>query len=178
MSNIAFSVGIDSRRYLIKILLLLTFLFVSAHCTWAQRTTRKGLKLEVIELPVEGDINKPDTLKLPGDLVRISGYEKPLSSKRESFHLTNNSKNDIIETIAIISYLDYQKRELHKRTVKIKADIPAGSTRLLTFPSWDTQNRFYYEGGPVPRKEAYPYSVNVTISHIVVLPNEEEPLQP
>lgn len=153
-----------------KVVALILFMLLGVATVDAQRTTRHRLKVETSE-PVDTLsqlFEELDTLRLPGDLVSVSGYEKPLMSRRESFHLTNASEYDIVELTAVISYLDFQDKELHKREVNIIADVPAGSTRLLTFPSWDTQNMFYFDGGPVPRRQAYPYHIALTISEILV----------
>lgn len=134
----------------------------------AQKTTRKGLKTDLKIKDSTMTATPLDTLKLPGDRVKVTGYEKPLASRKESFHITNNTDADLLEVIADIKYLDYRGREIHKRAVNIKCDVPAGTTRMLSFPSWDVQNRFYFEGGPVPRTEAYPYHVEITITEALV----------
>lgn len=132
----------------------------------AQRTTRRGLKTDRTR-KVETAVAEYDTLRLPGDIIKVSGYEKPLNSSRESFHITNDGDLDIIEVAAVVSYFDYQGNELHKRETAIRADIPARSTRLVNFPSWDAQRRFYYVGGPRPRNQAYPYDVTIEIIHVI-----------
>ena len=147
--------------------LLIILLISCCSVVTAQKTTRKGLKTQQPEKSGIVVTAVVDTLfHLDSDIV-ISGYEKPLLSRKESFHLTNNTTADIVETIADITYKDYKGQELHKRKVSIKAEVPSKSTRLLSFPSWDIQNRFYYAGGPVPRREAYPYDVEIEITAVI-----------
>lgn len=141
--------------------------FASLFAATAQRTTRRGLKERQTGTTIE-KTTSPDTLRLPGDAVLVSGYEKPLSSRNESFHVTNYGDYDIIQLIAEITYTDYQGKELHKREVALGTPIPAGSTRMLTFRSWDSQKRFYYSKGPAPRTQAYPYDVAILIKEIII----------
>lgn len=136
----------------------------------AQKTTRKGLQ-RTYSVAVDSTamfINEPDTLKNPGEWLFLSGYEKPVQSRKESFHLTNASDYTVKGIEVDIVYLDYTGAELHRRNVKLKCDVPPCSTRMLWFKAWDVQNRFYYQNGPKPRKEAYPYNVSMRIVEAIV----------
>lgn len=132
----------------------------------AQKTTRRGLKsagereAATVTLPA-------DTLWQPGNLLTASGYDKPLTSRKESLHLTNNGDDRVVAVGLTIVYTDFRGDELHKRSLSVKCDVPPHATRLVTFPSWDVQNSFYYEGSAKPRRQAYPYGITLTVDYIV-----------
>lgn len=132
----------------------------------AQKTTRRGLKARPPRAEVT--VADCDTVWSPGARVSVAGYEKPLNSNKESLHITNHTDSTVTVVLAELTYTDFKGNELHKRPVDIKCDIPPGATRMLSFRSWDVQNRFYYEGGPVPRAEAYPFAVEINVKAIVV----------
>ena len=158
-----------------KFVILSLFAVLCLNIADAQRTTRKGLKMERKEVTDTSTvIHTSDTLKITDGMVEAYGYEKPLQSRHESFHAVNNTPYDIIELIAEIKYLDYKDRELHQRTVKIKCDIPPGATRLVTFGSWDKQNRFYFEKGPVPKRQAFQYHIDMVIKDAIIRAPEQE----
>lgn len=148
---------------MIRVLTIIMALLVPFASAQAQKTTRKGLKSRQTQTADTTIVNAVDTIFSPEDLIGIYSYEKPLASNKESFHVVNNSGNDLVGIIVEILYLDFQGKEIHKRTVDLNCGIPAGATRLLTFPSWDVQKRFYYSEGPKPRKQAYPYTVEIEV---------------
>lgn len=150
------------RGFIIIIFIIAGFPFLVA-----QKTTRKNLK-PIEREKVQSVKSDSDTIFDTGEKLIFSGYEKPLRSRKETVHLTNNSEFDISEISLILNYFDYRGEELHSRSVNIKCDSPAGSTRLLSFPSWDVQNRFYYAQGPAPRNEAYQFSVEIVPVWIIV----------
>ena len=153
-------------RNLLRI--FLAAILLASFSASSQKTTRRGLKVQPIEQMDTATYAGVDTIFNPGELVGIYAYEKPLQSNKESFHVMNNSSEGIVEIVAEIAYRDYQGNELHKRKVELKCDIPAGTTRLITFPSWDVQKRFYYAEGPKPRKQAYPYTVVIEVLSIIL----------
>lgn len=133
----------------------------------AQRTTRRGIRPK----PQTQDAKvAADTIFAPADsLVTLSGYEKPLRSRRETFFVTNTSPQHISAVNITLEYLDSSGRQLHSRTITIPADIPPGETRKVDTPSWDTQLTFYYCESPPARVTArcYPYSVRSRINYIL-----------
>ena len=142
---------------------ILTLMVLAFNCD-AQRTTRKGLKLkEERATTIEGDtVINPAT-----DILKISGYDKPLYSTKETFFVTNNGDNTILGINITFNYFDKQNRQLHQVTKAVKCDIPPGETRQLSISSWDKQNSFYYINSAQPRRQATPYSVTHSIDFVV-----------
>ena len=130
----------------------------------AQRTTRKNLKLkEVADTTIVCD-----TLRnINTNIIEISGYDKPLNSKKETFFATNRGESTIVSIGITLNYFDNQKRQLHKVSKTINCSIPPSETRLLSIPSWDKQNSFYYHRSVQPRRQATPYSVTHSIDFVV-----------
>ncbi|MCH5247863.1 MAG: hypothetical protein J1E99_06860 [Muribaculaceae bacterium] len=149
-------------RIIILAILILTGIMDSV----AQKTTRKGLKRLQTEVVAEETVEL-DTIRYPGDNLSLSGYEKPLRSRKETLHVTNNLPFDIVELQFNIIYVDYKGEELHSRKVKLIQNLPAFATQLVSFPTWDIQNRFYYRNGPVPKSDAYPYDIMMSVDWIV-----------
>lgn len=78
------------------------------------------------------------------DSLKLSGYDKPLRSRRESLFVTNMTGLRLTEISLSISYYDMEGRELHHEDVAVGVDIPPGATRQILFPSWDRQLTFVY----------------------------------
>lgn len=78
------------------------------------------------------------------DSIALTGYDKPLRSRRESLFVTNATDVRITGLTLSIDYYDMKGAELHHREVVVPADIPPGATRQITFPSWDHQLTFVY----------------------------------
>lgn len=138
----------------------------------AQRTSRKGLKTAVeAQQATSAATADIDTIVAPTPhTVDINGYDKPLRSRRESFFATNNAKQTVCGIAITINYYDSDRRQLHQAKRNIVSDIPAGETRQLSFPSWDSQQSFYYVRSAVPRRaeQATPYDVAIAIDTLFV----------
>lgn len=141
------------------------------------RTTRSGLHR--IPEPVEADtaaavatvesavIVRPDSTRL-----KIRGYDKPLRSRRESFFVVNTDTCGFDTLYLTLTYYDSAGRMLHRRSVAVRADVPAGETRNVGIPSWDRQYAFYYYLSPRPaRAAATPYRVTVSVDSVRILPS-------
>ena len=140
-----------------------------------QRTTMRGTLRVNAPAPVETTLSASPLI--PGDsvtnnldsIVRLSGYDKPISATRESMHVTNLSDTITIKRINLeIRYLDKSGRELHRRDVMLSHTIAPGRTELVTFPTWDIQRSFYYILSVKPRRQATPYDINCTINSITI----------
>lgn len=152
-----------------KKFLILSF-FISALILQAQDTTRRGLKAKKTDTERSDDkIVTPaytDTMVTPKPhTLDISGYDKPLRSRRETFFASNNADMLIGSMVFTITYFDTSDRQLHKRTERIAVAIPAGETRQVSFRSWDRQLAFYYIKSPVPDRahQATPYEVKISV---------------
>ena len=103
--------------------------------------------------------------------IRLSGYDKPLNSRKESLFVTNKLPRDITAVELRINYTDMSGRQLHEVTRTIRADIPAGTTRRIDFQSWDKQNSFYYHKSRQPRSaNVTPFKVDCTVTAYVWMP--------
>ncbi len=145
-----------------SLFIILSFIFV-LFCS-AQRTTRKHLKVkDNHSITLVGDT----ITNINDSILKISGYDKPLNSYKESFFATNNSNDTIIHIQLTFNYFDSQKRQLHSATKNINCTIPPGETRQLSISSWDKQKAFFYYRSPQPRRQATPYSVTHSIDFVV-----------
>lgn len=132
----------------------------------AEQTTRKGLKAKPATMETTAtdcDTITPDTTK-----VIIAGYDKSLTSRRESFFVTNRYNHTITSISVTFNYYDLSGRHLHSATNTVECAIPAGETRLLHIPSWDKQLSFYYHLSPRPRRQSTPYTVTHSINNITL----------
>ena len=105
-------------------------------------TTRP--RLERLAAP-DNAVSPADTIPAAAiDSIKLSGYDKPLRSRRESLFITNLTDLRLTEISLSIDYYDMEGRELHHEDVSVGADIPPGATRQILFPSWDRQLTFVY----------------------------------
>ena len=147
---------------------VLVILLISVFSTslWAEKTTRKRLKPkeDVVETIVEKcDTVAPDTTK-----IMIAGYDKPHTSRRETFFVTNGYDRDIVAIDIKLVYYDMSGRQLHAVQRVVECDIPAGETRQVDIPSWDKQFGFYYYQSPRPRRQATPFKVKHRLHSITL----------
>lgn len=135
------------------------------------RTTRRHLRAKV-EMADSVPHAVADTIVSPAVThVVVSGYDKALRSRKESFFVTNrlDVAGTIVKVDLTIGYYDMKGRELTSRRASVDCDIPPGSTRNMTIPAWDTQQSFYYHRSQRPRRAvATPYNVKFTIDRVVV----------
>lgn len=114
-----------------------------------------------------------DTVTVTLREVRLSGYDKPLRSTRESLFVTSSLPDTIRALRVKIDYYDMSGRRLHSRDVDIVADIPPADTRNVNFKSWDTQKSFYYHLGAKPRSgTATPYKVEADVIYVITSPRQ------
>lgn len=146
----------------------------------AQRTTRRVKASEVSPAALPPRVAPHDTLRAPAtDAVVASGFEKTLSSRRESMLLTNNLAVHITDIGLTITYLDTQGRMLHRADHTATIDIPPGQTRAINFASWDTQGVTYYIHSPRPTRarQATPFDVAITINYVTTPKNTSDTQQ-
>lgn len=142
---------------------ILTLLLLCAVAAYADKTTRRGLKVA----PAKETVVSSDTLDSfvpsPG-MIRLSGYDKPLRSTKESIFVTNASRRTLCFIDLEITYFDESGRQMHKRNIKLHVNIPGGETRQLTFSSWDKQRNLYYVKSGKPRtSDGTPYSISAKV---------------
>lgn len=126
------------------------------------RRIRTNIDLRKAELPSD-KTERPDNTVTVDTLslndVTFFGFDKPLSSTKESFFVTNHTDNEITGIELDIEYLTIDSLQLHRRTVNIDCSIPGKQTRKIDIPSWDKQKSFYFFQSAKPRKQATPFMV-------------------
>ncbi len=102
------------------------------------------------------------------DSVVVAGFEKAQKSSRESMMVTNGTGSAFSSVCLEITYKDMQGRMLHKAVHDVAEIIPAGETRMVSVPSFDRQNLFYYRLSPMqPRaRQATPFDVEVKVIYV------------
>ena len=126
---------------------------------WVNTHTSQGLEI-ILSDSLCSEIGK-DYLKQLSN-CGFSGYEKEISSNKETFILTNPSDFTIIGFNVRIDYLDMQDRMLHSRTISKTCEIPSHEARKFDIGSWDLQHSYFYHLGNEPKKVATPYKVTFT----------------
>lgn len=92
------------------------------------------------------------------DQISFSGFDKPSTSKKESFFITNNTDRVMSAVSLYIEYLTPEGKMLNKKFLKLSCHIPAGETRAVQIESWDTNSSFHYTGSR-SRKGSNPFTV-------------------
>ena len=131
-----------------------------------QRTTRKRLKPSPEAIAITDNASRFDTIATAADssAITFAGYEKTLSSTKESFFATNHTDSLITRLNIEIKYLDMNSRQLDTRSVTLDTDLPPGETRRFDLSAWDRQKVFYYPLSPTPRSShATPYNVTIRL---------------
>ncbi|MDE6137582.1 MAG: hypothetical protein K2F97_08920 [Muribaculaceae bacterium] len=159
--------------------ILLLFIAIAASIpAWratAQRTTRGG-RTQVARSTAAADTKQrpadTDTVVAPEPgAVVFTGYDKTLNSTRESLFVSNNGTATLSWLLLTIDYLDPAGRQLHRRTVPVACDIPAGQTRRIDIASWDRQGVYFYRGSEPRRRvtaAASPYTVTLSADSVAM----------
>lgn len=156
-----------------RLLLLIAVLLSLAASGAVRKTTRPRLKVS----PEVVDVNRvamSDTIAVDSTLLVHSGYDKPLRSTVETMFITSRLDSATVTAVEIaIRYLDMKGRQLHERRQWVDVTIPPGETRLVTLPTWDRQQSFYYHRSRRPRyATATPYTVVSATVRAAVTSNE------
>ncbi len=151
-------------KYLTAIIAILILATAGADIASARRRNSINTRLKTDKTLTQEAVAEPfDSISATADSVRFYGYEKTLRSTRETMFVSNLCRSRSISALIFtITYTDTKGRQLHRRRVEHRTDIPAGETRRIDIPSWDRQQTFYYTGSPRPRTAAIPYDVTIT----------------
>ncbi|MDE6280047.1 MAG: hypothetical protein K2M05_08760 [Paramuribaculum sp.] len=154
-------------RWIVLTVVTLLSLMVTALSAPRRVKTTRGNRLKAEY--VASVTASPDSVA--GDSVishiGLSGYDKPLRSRRESMFVTNRSQRHVSALEVLIAYTDMSGRTLHRRSVTLKLDLSPGETSRVEFGSWDSQQSFYYHRSPRPAKaQATPYNIKCRISSL------------
>lgn len=114
---------------------------------------------------------RDSVMAVGSEAMTLRGYDKPLRSRKESLFVTNTLAVGVSRVHLTINYLDMEGRQLHSAARWIDTDIPAGQTRQVAFPSWDTQQSFYYHLSRSPKTQAAPYRITAAIDSVAITPD-------
>ena len=151
-----------SNRHITLLLALVLILLCASTVDARTKTTRKNLRtLEVPVATMETDDGiLPDSLQgVDPNAVSLKGFNKRASDSKESFFITNNTKQRMSAVRLLLRYTTMQGEMLTQRTVTVPVSLKPGETKLVEVKSFDVQRLFYYYAGPQPRKQATPFKV-------------------
>jgi hypothetical protein len=151
-----------SNRHITLLLALVLIALCVSTMDARTKTTRKNLRsLEVPVAVMESDDGLlPDSLDgVDPNAVSLKGYSKRASDAKESFFITNNTKQRMSAVRLLLRYTTMQGEMLTQRTVTVPVSLKPGETKLVEVKSFDVQRLFYYYAGPQPRKQATPFKV-------------------
>lgn len=133
----------------------------------SQNTTRQGRlrAREAAETQTAEPAGSRVIVSPDQQVIRVSGYDKPLRSRRETFFASNRGETDTIHALILtLTYTDNDGKMLHKRHERVSCDIPPQETRQLSLRSWDSQQAFYYVRSEVPTRAQQAASFDVILS--------------
>ncbi len=151
-----------SNRHITLLLALVLIALCVSTMDACTKPTRKNLRsLEVPVAVMESDDGLlPDSLDgVDPNAVSLKGYSKRASDAKESFFITNNTKQRMSAVRLLLRYTTMQGEMLTQRTVTVPVSLKPGETKLVEVKSFDVQRLFYYYAGPQPRKQATPFKV-------------------
>lgn len=96
--------------------------------------------------------------------IRFYGFDKTLTSTKESFFIINGLDSTLTSISIEITYFDMHRRQLHKSVTSVDCNIPGGETRRVDIKSWDTQKAFYFHQSAKPRRQATPFDVTLKLN--------------
>lgn len=144
-------------KHILTLLLLLSFV----HNINAQKTTQKNLitksNVDTIPAMMINASTQNETSLFQSNGIEIKGFEKKLVDTRECFTVTNKTIYNISRIKLLLRYSDNNGELIHERSELIECNIPAGSTRQVIIPSFDSQRKFYYYLGTKPKRKATPF---------------------
>lgn len=101
------------------------------------------------------------------NLIAVTGYEKPLRARKETFMVHNAHPADTLQELTLeLTYMTVDGAMLHRRSVTVYPQIPPGQRHMVTTPSWDVNTVFYYHLNKPVRAygQATPYTVSITVT--------------
>lgn len=100
--------------------------------------------------------------------ILFTGFDKNQNNSKESFFIINNTDRELAAVSLYIDYRTPDGRQLTRRFLRIACSIPAGQTRSISIPTWDTQRSFYYYQSRKSGKGGNPFDITFTpISYLL-----------
>ena len=164
-----------------KLIIPLVALTLCAGVVLAQSTRRSKIK-PVKTLPPDTTLamvhpgGAADTITTPlkfNRIVKISDFNKPVSSRVESVLISNLSATDTIKKVVVdIDYRTLKGKQLNRRLVSYDVTVPPGETRHAAVDSWDKQQLFYYKDNPPARRSqrSTAFKINITPKSVIISP--------
>lgn len=107
--------------------------------------------------------------------IIFTGYDKTQRSARESLYITNRTDRHITRITFEIAYYNSKGIEMHRRTVSVPVDLPAGTSRKVDFPSWDPQHSYYFHKSKPAKKPGNTYDVAIRLVSLRYHPTNPTP---
>ncbi|MDE7115813.1 MAG: hypothetical protein K2O56_05240 [Muribaculaceae bacterium] len=95
--------------------------------------------------------------------IVFTGFDKNQNNSKESFFIINKTDRELTGVSLYIEYITPDRRQLHKRFLKLTCSIPAGETRKADIQSWDTQKSFYYYKSNPSKRKGNPFDVKFDV---------------
>lgn len=125
------------------------------------KATGKGDRNRIKELHLgERDTVLSDTLF---SRLSISGFDKTISAHKECMFITNGSSERLRGVTIELTYRAMDGRMYDRKKRDITVDLPAGETRRVEVPAWDTQGGFYYYRSKAPKSGGIPFKVEARV---------------
>lgn len=149
-----------------KKVFIIVVMALAAISVLSQRTSRrpKGVVVQpTVELTSDTIFGNPGTL-------RLSGFDKPLRSRKETFFATNTDSCTVSEMAVTLVYYDAKGRQLHRRHLRVRRHIEPGQTLQISIPTWDIQQSFYYTLSEKPKRveQATPFNVSISVDTLFI----------
>ncbi len=159
----------SERRFVFLILTLILFAIPSLQARKIKtkhslpKQTEKSIKAESSDSIISIATDSLTFVDKIRPAIRFYGFDKTVGSSLESFFISNDLDDEIRGMDIQITYFDMQGRQLHKRTVSLKVNVPPHETLRTDIKSWDIQKSFYFFQSAKPKRQATPFSVKIDL---------------
>ena len=118
--------------------------------------------------PTARTVGQSGTVSRPSfdQSIMILGFEKPLSSKKESLLIQNRTRETVTRIVLRLVYRTPQNEMLDYRDVTIDEEILPGMTKKITIDSFDQNRQYYYYLTPPTGKSiesSYAFKITFTL---------------
>lgn len=157
------------KRMVIALCVVILSVAVADGAGQIKNTTRRKLTRATASVKPAESMPTVDTIVPPDGTVTVSGFDKPQRSMAETAFVTNGGCRELYGVVLTLTYFDKSRRMLHKRTVKLGCEIPAGETRQLQWSAWDRLQSFNYVRSVRKRGGvSTPFDVECSVDSVIV----------